>query len=390
MAVAGPGLYVWGGGSARGARARFSAGASVVAWPGSDRAALEREGLDARDVAAVIGPEGLAAAAAAERGFARVWPRVPLAEGCSFRDLVSWRGESLLWVAEAYLARATAGPRCAGLAETCLRLLEATDPAEVDASGLAPTESLLLARAATVRGVLFHGEAGRAVKPLVPSPAAREEARRGLLGRLAPRGAAAAWPGAGSAILAVHDGATAAVLRALLERARGETDLPASVVPLEALSRHETGRARAAAAEAERALRETLARLRGTPGLLASYAHRGVGFAELAALDLEAVLLGHLPGAVRTVERARDLVEATRPALVVAAIEDRDVRRGIGLAARAAGVPWAAMSAAAGALEERVDAGPQPVARLSPTEDGALDDALARLRGAARDSLGAR
>jgi hypothetical protein len=388
--VAGPGLYVWGGGRARGARERSLAGASVVAWPGGDRAALDREGVAARDLADVLGPEGTAAVAAAERGFSRVWARVPLVEGCSFRDLVAWRGESLLWVAESYLAHATAGPRCAGLAETFLRLLEATDPAEVDASGLAPHETLLLARAATVRGVLFHGEASRDVRPLAPSPVARDVGRRGLLGRLTPRAPAAAWPGAGTPVLAVHDEVTAAVVRTLLERARGEANLSASAVPLEALSRHETGRARTAAADGERALRETLARLHGTPGLLASYAHRGVGFAELAALDLEAVLLGHLPRAVSTAERSLDLFAAARPALVLAAVEDRDVRRTIGLAARAASVPWAALSATAKALEARVDAGPQPVARLSPAEDGGLDDALARLRDAARDSLGTR
>jgi hypothetical protein len=361
-----------------------------VAWPGCERAALEREGVHARIVADVIGPAGAAAAAAAERGFARVWARVPLADGHSFRDLVTWRGESLLWVAESYLLRATAGPRCAGLAETCLRLLEATDPAEVDASGLAPHETLLLARAATLRGVLFHGEADRASKPLAPAPPSIDEGRRGILGRRPWRGSAAPRPAAGASLLAVHDGGAPALLD-LLGRARARAGLQATVVSLDAMAGSESARARAAAGEAERTLRATLERLRGTAGLLASYSHRGVGFAEVAALDLEAVLLGHLPRAVRVAERAADLLEAgCPPSLVVVAVGDRDVRRAVGLAAKAASVPWAAFCGAGGTSEERVDGGPLPVARLGPGAEGGEDDALARLLDAARGSLGAR
>jgi hypothetical protein len=383
--VGGPGLYVWGGGSLRGARVRAAAGAEIVAWPGSDRAVLEREGLAARGLDDVLSPEGRSAVAAAARGFARVWARVPLAEGRSFRDLVDWRGESLLWIAESFLLRATAGPRCAALAEACLRLLEATAPAEVDAGGLAPYETLLLARAATARGVLFHGEVGR-VKPLPPGPAGSDGGRRGLLGRLAP---AADAPRAGGPLLAVHDAETRALLDGLLDRARRDSGLESTAVALDALVRHETDRARRASAEAERALREAFERLRGTPGLLASYSHRGVGFAELAALDLQSVLLDHLPRAVRVVERALDLFSAARPTLVIVAVSDRDRRRAVGLAAKGAGAPWAALSPAADA-EDRVDGGPQPVARLVPAEGGGLGDALARLGASVRDSLGAR
>jgi hypothetical protein len=389
--LAGPGLYVWGGGSLRGARERREAGAVVVAWPGSDERALERDGLPARAVRDVIGAAGGEAAEAAERGFARVWARLPLDEGRSFRDLVTWREESLLWACESYLRRATAGPRCAGTAETCLRLLEALDPSEVDAGGLAPPDALLLSRAAVARGVLFHGEVGR-VKPLSPGRAETGAggAPSGLLARLGSANAAARRSVAGQPLLAVHDaGSAAAGLEALLDRALAEAGLASAVVSLEDLPRHETPRARDAVAGAERSFRETLGRLRGTPGLAASYAHRGVGFAELAACDLEAVLLGHLPGAVRVVERALDLLTAARPALVLVSVKDRDLRRAIGLAARAAGVPWASVLAAASA-DERVDAGPQPVARLAPGTDGGLAEATARLLAAARDSLGPR
>lgn len=383
--MAGPGLYVWGGGSLRRARERARAGASIVAWTGSDRSLLDREGLAARDLADVIGEAGLAATASAQRGFARVWARVPLADGRSFRELVSWRGESLLWVAESYIRRGTAGPRCAALAETCLRLLEASDPAEVDASGLAPHEALLLSRAATARGVLWHGETGRSVRPLAPEPGPGDDRRR-LFGRLAGRGAVAA----GAPIVAVHDADGAHPLWPLLDRVRAEAGFPATIVAFADLARHETDRARAAADEAERSLRATLERLRGTPGLLASYAHRGVGFAELAALDLEAVLLGHLPGAVRVVERTLDVLDAARPVLALVAVEDRDRRRAVGLAAQAAGVAWATVARAEGPGDDRVDGGPQPLLRLAPGPDGGGDGALAQLRAAVRDSLGAR
>jgi hypothetical protein len=380
--LAGPGLYVWGGGGVRAARARRDEGARVVVWPGADPRPLEREGLTVSSVTDAIGRAGEEAVLAAERGFARVWARLPLVEGASFRDLVVWRGESLLWACESYLRRATAGPRCAGAAERCLRLLEATDPCEVDAGGLAPRDALVLARAAVARGVLFHGDVPRP-RPLPPE---RHEADacaapRSLLARL---GAARAAGSSGSPLLVVHDGGPAAPLvDALAARARDDASLAAAVVPLEELPRHETGRARAATAETERELRALLGRLRGTAGLAASYGHRGVGFAELAALDLDAVLLGHLPGAVRTAERALDLLSAARPALLVVGIEERDRRRAIGLAARTAGVPWIALTAT-DAADERVDGGPQPAARVASGEP------LAGLLAAARGSLGTR
>jgi hypothetical protein len=389
--VAGAGLYVWGGGSLGRARERHAAGATVVAWPGSDVGLLERAGLAPRVAIELIGPEGRAAVVAAERAFARVWARVPLAEGRSFKDLVTWRDESLLWIAEAYLLRSTAGPRCAATVETCLRLLEATDPSEVDASGLAPPERTLLARAATLRGVLFHGDGGRSARPLAPEPAPIVRGPGGLLSRLGVVGRAERIAGPGASVLAIHDAGTRTVLEGLLDRA-GRTPDPAAaaVVALDDLPRYETGRARGALAEAERALRATLDRLRGTPGLLASYAHRGVGFADLTALDLEAVLRGHLPQALRLVEQTFDVVQSVRPTLVLAAVGERDRRRAVGLAAKAAGVPWASVSTDPGHVDDRVDGGPQPLARLGPAQDGDLDGAAAGLRTAVRDSLRAR
>jgi len=124
----------------------------VVAWAGADTAPLERAGVPFRTLTEAVGTDGLAAADAAARTWARVWGRVPLVEGRSLRDLVEWRGTSLLWAAEVFVRTATTGPDCARTAERCLWLLERLAPTEVDGAGLTPADSLLLARACTARG----------------------------------------------------------------------------------------------------------------------------------------------------------------------------------------------------------------------------------------------
>jgi len=103
------GLVVWGGGSPAPARERQREGADVVCWPGAPASSLEREGFPFRAVEDVLGPEGLAATDSAVRTWARVWGRLPLVDGKSFRELVEWRGASLLWCAEAFLRNETAG-----------------------------------------------------------------------------------------------------------------------------------------------------------------------------------------------------------------------------------------------------------------------------------------
>jgi hypothetical protein len=204
----GGGLVVWGGGSPAPARDRQREGALVVAWPGAPAAALERAGVPFRLVEEVLGPEGQVAADGAARTWARVWGRLPLADGKSFRELVEWRGSSLLWSATAFLHERTAGPWCARTAELAFRLLEATAASEVDAPGLAPAEALLLSRACTVRGVLFHGRAGGGGRPLpVVHPA-----RRSGLGRLLSDALAPATPPALPAPAAGTGSGTAPVL----------------------------------------------------------------------------------------------------------------------------------------------------------------------------------
>ena len=204
----------------------------------SDTAPLAAAGVVFEPAEEVLGSEALAAVEAAPRRWARVWARLPLADGRSFRDLVSWRGESLLWAAEGFLREATAGPRCARSVELCLRLFEQLAPAEVDASGLGPAETALVARAATACGVLFHGQPGRPRALPVEAPRAtrlRERlfrARPALPEALAGGAAAAARarpalrPGRRAAARAAVRGAAGGrVARARRPAARGSPAL---------------------------------------------------------------------------------------------------------------------------------------------------------------------
>jgi hypothetical protein len=382
-------LLLWGGGSAAAARAHASAGARIISWPGSETAALAAAGIPFEPVEQALGSEALAAVDAAARRWARVWARLPLAEGRSFRDLVSWRGESLLWATEGFLLQATAGPRCARGVELCARLFERLAPLEVDASGLGPAEVALVARAATASGVLFHGTPGRPRALAVEAPRAARRRPR-LFGR---RPALPAVLAGGAtprhALFVLSDTADEPRLAPLCEALRADAWLEPAVLPLAALSRWESSRARRAADEAALELAAACAALRGTPGLAAAYAHRGVGFADLAGNDLEALLCAHLPGQVRRMECALELLESARPAIVLLGVEERDARRALGMAARAAGVPWIVLGRARGdepEEAERADFGPQPAATVS-TAAQELEAAVARVRVALRGSV---
>jgi hypothetical protein len=388
------GLVVWGGGSPAPARERQRQGAAVVTWPGSPGSSLEAQGVPFRAVEDVVGPEGLAAADTAARTWARVWGRLPLVDGKSFRDLVEWRGTSLLWCAEGFLRDQTAGPRCARTAEIALRLLEATTASEVDAPGLLPGDALLLRRACTVRGVLFHGPTPGPGRPLaVARPAAR-----GGLGRVIADALAPARPPALPTLPDVETGAEGPLvafvageeerlaLGTLLEAASDDLSLGAALVTLAELPRWETRAARRAASRAEALLREQGRRLRGTPGLTESYSHRGVGFADLASSDLEALLEGHLPAVVRRIEAARELLVSTRAGAVLLAVPGRDERRTLLHACASAGVAAVVLRLGPpGAGEaDRADAGPRPLATLEWERDQDPRPVVARLREAAR------
>ena len=384
-------LLLWGGGGTAAARAHASAGAQVLSWPGSDTAPLAAAGVAFEPAQDVLGSEGLAAVLAAPRRWARVWARLPLADGRSFRDLVSWRGESLLWAAEGFLREATAGPRCARSVELCLRLFEQLAPVEVDASGLGPAETALVARAATASGVLFHGEPGRPRALPVEAPRASRLRERLFGARPALPPALAGCAAQRLALVVLSDPADEPRLAPLCEALRADAWLEPVVLLLAALPRCESKRARRAADEAARQLAAAHAALRGTPGLAAAYAHRGVGFADLAGHDLEALLCIQLPAAVRAMECALELLESARPVLVLLAVEERDERRALGMAARAAGVPWVVLGlgrADEPEEAERSDFGPQPAATL-PVAGRDAATAVAHVRMALRGSVGA-
>lgn len=339
----------------------------------------------------VLGGEGLAAAEAAGHTWARVWGRVPLVEGRSFRDLVEWRGASLLWTAEAFLREATAGPRCACTADLCLRLLEATRPSEVDALGLEPADGLLLARACTAAGVLLHDAPSAAPALRLPGRARRG---RGLARTLRSlRAPAVLPPSHGDApVLALFSASDdRAAVREIQERV--EVGLGAHVLTasLEDLLGGASRRARAAAAGAKASLRARFRDLRTTPGLRASYAHRGVSFADLAGEDLQALVLGHLPEVVELLEAAYERFEANRPSAVLAVARDADAERSLVVAAGAAGVPVVAARPERGDLAavDRADGGPRPAAVVPLQPVAGVVEALARLPEVARGRVGA-
>jgi len=391
--VSGPNLVAWGGGETRVARARQAEGALIVAWEGADTFALERAALPFRRLEQVLGAEGLAGAEAAGRGFARVWARVPLSEGRSFRELVGWRGQSLLWACEAFQRTRTAATRGARGAELCLRLLDVLEPRELDACGLARADAVLLARACTVRGVLYHGTAP-APGPSRGDPAGLPPAaRRGWLQRLVRRRAAqSAGPGETTLLVALVPGrAERAALTPLLEAVAADLWLRTLVLDTEERERFANAATRRASQQAVAQLRATHDALAGTPALATSYAHRGVGFAELAAGDLALLLLGRLPEVVRGLETTLAMLEALRPALLLAVEPEHDARRGLGLAAAAAGVPWVALRVDAAEQDEpeRADAGPHPALALTFLRGADPRPLVVRLREAARGRVGA-
>ena len=389
---------VWGGGSASLARARHGEGAEVVAWPGADTSALVRADVPVRPLEAVIGEEGLTAAEAAARTWARLWGRVPLLDGKSFRDLVEWRGTSLLWLTEAFIRRETAGPRCARLAETALRLLEVTRADEVDVSGLGRWEAVVLSRACTARGVLLHGPTPEA-RPIPSTTSDRRRPMRALARVFAPASpppipeptTAAVGAEAAPMLVVPPRESDVPALVPLLEAAAADLGMPAVVVPFEDLGRWETRRVEQAVSEAETLLRERRTRLRDAPGLHESYAHRGVGFADLARNDLDTILLGRLPAAVRTLEAAVELISGpARPAVVLLSGRGRDDRRALVAASAATGVPAVVVHPAPVGPEEidRADGGPRAAATLVWEPDSDPAAAVARLGEAARARVG--
>jgi hypothetical protein len=348
----------------------------------------------------VIGDEGRRAATAAARTWARLWGRLPLVDGDSFRDLVAWREMSLLWLAEGFLRHHTAGPRCAELAETALRLLDATGAGEVDGVGLPGPEVTILSRACTARGVLYHGPApgGRPLRVPLPGASAGKRAVARVLDVFAPRGGAAPpgprkgeLSGPGHILVVPGTGRDPEAYRSLLRGLESDPGLGVAVVPASDLLRWETREARKRASRAEAHLKERRKQLRGAPGLHESYAHGGVGFGDLASEDLDGLLLGHLPAAVRRLEATVELLDATRPALALVAGAERDERRTLLAACTATRTPGVALRAAPPGPEDpdRDDGGPRALATVLWDTGDEVEPVLERLREVAGAIMGA-
>ena len=359
---------IWGGGPWAPARNRQQDGAEVIAWPGADPSALVRAGVPVRPVEAVLGDAGLAAADVGGRTWTRLWGRLPLVDGMSFRELATWRDMSLLWLAEGFIRAETAGPRCAELVEIALRLLEATRASEVDVAGLSGPDAVLLDRACTASGVLFHGKPPRA-RPLRPPLSSRPGRLRTLQRVLAPAtppplpsplGETGPPPVRPLLVLvpADDDGA----LRSLFDAVTRELALPVVMLPLPNLARWRTRRVVHEAARAAGPLRELSKRLRGATGVLDSYRHREVKFSDLAADDLDRILHTHLPGAILRLESAIELFSvAPRPLAVALAAGGLDERRTLLAACAVTGLPSLVIhTRPVGPDErERADGGPQ-------------------------------
>jgi hypothetical protein len=176
------------------------------------------------------------------------------------------------------------------------------------------------------------------------------------------------------------------VLEPLLEAATAELARPGVLVPVSSLRRWKTRRVLRRAAEAEDYLRRCWERLRGAPGLFESYRHRDIGFADLASRDLERILLGHLPTAVRRLEVAIEMLDALGPATVLLSGWPRDDRRTLLTACAVAGVPAAVVHLGAVRSEEldREDGGPRAKATFAWTLGANLGPVLARLGEPAR------
>jgi hypothetical protein len=232
--------------------------------------------------------------------------------------------------------------------------------------------------------VLFHG---RVASPGRPLPVARKAARWGLARVLAGALLPSAPPALPDPVAGARLGGPPVLalvepqrddLPPLLEGVSASLGQPVVAVSLDELPRWETRRARQATGEAEallRGLRQARAR---TPGLAASLSHRGVGFADLAAGDLEALAASAVAAAARRVEAARELVAAARPSAVLLAVDDRDERRSLVHAASSVGLGVVVLRRPGGDVD-RADGGPQPAAACEWEPErgtGAVADAL--------------
>jgi hypothetical protein len=305
-----------------------------------------------------------------------VWGRRPLVDGRSFREIFEWKGASLWWMTESFLRTARDACACVTLAETWLRILEAEAPDEVEAVGLPDTAAVLLERAATVRGVLFHGRT-------------RPASRRGRVLRAwlrsfrnePPTGAAA--PRGRARFVLVGE---QRLLGPLGDLAAEEVIVR---VAIETLS---GGRSKAARREAARArvrFRRAFGELRRSPGVHEAFSHRGIPFYDLAEGDLADLLFAALPRAVLLFEETRALLASAQPEAAAILAPSRDERRTLLAACAAAEVPAVVLRSGDDEGPERSDGGPRPELVLAWNGSASPEDLREALREAAAAGRGA-
>jgi glycosyltransferase involved in cell wall biosynthesis len=382
-------LVFWAGGRASVARAHAERGARILLWSAAAEESLREAGVAFTRVSELLGEDDREAIEEAAIAWTKAWGRQPLEGGRSFRERLVWKGVSLWWFAELYLHHSTRAPGRVRAVETMLRVLERLAPDEVEAAGMDGADALLLARACSVRRVLFHGGASRprAAGAWGVSLRSRWNTVKAMLGAAKSRRAAApaapAPAGAGVLFLShaafwrqreaegaeaepfehyfdrlipgiARDGALAAYVVAVGPRAAfrrrsakerwREWLAPASgAEPFVHVNRFTTRGVVRETLAATRHLRAEWRRLRGLPALQAAFAHRGVPFADLSEEDLAGTLLLQLPWAVLAYEQTRAALRHARPAVLCLYAESSGWGRAALAACAAEGVPSVAV-----------------------------------------------
>jgi len=380
-------LVFWGGGTRARARAYADAGARLLLWNEAGRAALVAAGVPFAGVREHLGLEAAQACDEAAIEWTKAWGKRPLLDGASFRELQQWDGFSLWWFAELYLHHSTRAPRWVRLVETLHRLLDAEAPDEVEAVGLPPEEALLLQRAATARGLLYHGPSPRtgetaallrirwqsrwnalktaagAVKAWLVRPPA--EPASGSRARVLFVSHAAFWrerrapgggyqpyehyfdrlipeveadPGLEARVIAVGPRA-AFRRRGLRARLADWLGLPVAAGPWVPIGAYTSAEVARAVRRVETECRVAWRRLQHSPAMAEAFSHRGVRFEDLCRADLAGTLLLQLPWAVRSYEEMRRALLHVRPAVVCLYAESSGWGRAVVAACRAEGIP---------------------------------------------------
>src|SRR5260370_38491418 len=119
-------LVLWAAGSVDLEARRVREGATLLVLDPRAEGALEKAGVPSLRPPA--SREKIDALEAAVRTWTRVWGRLPLVDGRSFRELAEWKGISLWRRGEGFFRAATGAPRCAQPAERFHRRLESERP----------------------------------------------------------------------------------------------------------------------------------------------------------------------------------------------------------------------------------------------------------------------